>query len=84
MTNQKIKGTDPNDFVIEELYATSKDGTKVPYFITYRKGTKKDGKSPAWIHVYGAYGIVESLFYWPNYFDFLRSYDGFFVWASPR
>lgn len=84
VTNQRIKGTNPDDFAIEELYATSKDGTKVPYFVTYRKGTKKDGKAPAWVHVYGSYGDVDSLYYEPNYFDFLRSYDSFFIWASPR
>ncbi|PWN33213.1 alpha/beta-hydrolase [Meira miltonrushii] len=84
VTDQHIKGTNPDDFAIEELYATSKDGTKVPYFVTYRKGTKKDGKAPAWVHVYGSYGIVDSLYYEPNYFDFLRSYNSFFVWALPR
>lgn len=83
-TLRRIEGTNPNDFTIEELYAISKDGTKVPYFITYRKGTKKDGKAPAWVHGYGFYGIIDNLFYEPNYFDFLRSYGGFFVWICAR
>ena len=84
VTNQHIKGSNPDDFAIEELYATSKDGTKVPYFVSYRKGFQKNGKHPCWVHVYGSYGDVDSLYYEPNYFDFLRSYDSCFVWASPR
>ncbi|PWN34995.1 alpha/beta-hydrolase [Meira miltonrushii] len=84
VTAQRITGANPDDFTIEEIYATSKDGTKVPYFITYRKGTRKDGKSPLWLHAYGGYGIVDNLYYKPSYFDFLRSYDGYFVWGSPR
>ncbi|PWN31698.1 alpha/beta-hydrolase [Meira miltonrushii] len=80
----QIKGTNPDDFVIEELHATSKDGTLVPYFITYRKGTNRNGKSPAWLHAYGAFGEVDKFYYKPNYFDFLRSYDGYFIWGTPR
>jgi len=84
VTNQHIKGTNPDDFAIEEDYATSKDGTKVPYFTTYRKGTKRDGKSVCWVHIYGSYGDVDSLYYEPNYFDFLRSYNSYFIWGAPR
>ena len=85
ITIRNIKGTDPNDFTVEQLFAISKDGTKVPYFLTYRKGTnKRNGKNVCWMHFYGAYGMLENLYYRPNYFDFMRSYDGCFVWAGPR
>lgn len=83
-TIRLIEGSNPDDFAIEELYATSKDGTKIPYFLTYRKGTKRDGSAPAWVHGYGFYGLIDNLFYEPNYFDFLRSYGGYFVWICAR
>jgi prolyl oligopeptidase len=38
-------------------FATSKDGTKVPINILRRKGTKLDGKNPAWLYGYGGYDI---------------------------
>ncbi|PWN31724.1 alpha/beta-hydrolase [Meira miltonrushii] len=82
VTVQHINNTNPDDFAVEKLYATSKDGTKVPYFITYRKGTQKPG--PAFIHMYAASGVVDNLFYQSNYFEFLRSYNGYFIWAGAR
>lgn len=36
----------PEDYVSEQLFYTSKDGTKVPMFITYKKGMQKTGKNP--------------------------------------
>ena len=42
----------------ERLFATAKDGTRIPYSLIYRKGLKRDGKTPAWISAYGSYGIA--------------------------
>src|SRR5438067_1712491 len=47
--------------------ATSKDGTKIPLNILFRKGTKRDGRNPTLLYGYGGYGISMS----PN-FDFTR------------
>lgn len=41
LTQQAIKGTNPNDYLTEHLFATSKDGTKVPYAIQYHKSVEK-------------------------------------------
>src|SRR5262249_56506883 len=35
----------------------SKDGTKVPMFITYKKGLKKDGQNATYLYAYGGFGI---------------------------
>ncbi|PWN33211.1 alpha/beta-hydrolase [Meira miltonrushii] len=82
ITVRHIQHSNPDDFAIEKHHAASKDGTQVPYFVTYRKGIQKP--APVFLHAYGAYGDIENLFYQPNYFDFLRNYDGFFVWGGPR
>ncbi|PWN36822.1 uncharacterized protein FA14DRAFT_152244 [Meira miltonrushii] len=80
----QIKGTNPSDYVTEQLEATSKDGTKVPYFIVHRKGKKRDGTSPAIMHVYGFYGSLEDLYFDSSLFSWMTSYDGIIVWAGIR
>ena len=58
---QKVLGDfNSNDYQAERLYATAKDGTKVPISIVYKKGFKKDGKQPLLLYAYGSYGISMS------------------------
>ncbi|MCO5583327.1 hypothetical protein L7F22_037237 [Adiantum nelumboides] len=84
LTQQAIKGTNPNDYITEEHYATSKDGTKVPYAIQYHKGVKKDGTAIGWQHWYAANGYIETFFWNPSYFSWIRSHNTVFVWCSGR
>jgi oligopeptidase B len=51
-----LGGYDPDLYTSERLYATAKDGTKIPISIVYKKGFKKDGSSPVLLHGYGSYG----------------------------
>ena len=46
------------DYVTEQVFVTSKDGTKVPMFLTYKKGMKKDGNNPALLYGYGGFNIT--------------------------
>jgi len=44
-------------FETEQVFFTSKDGTKVPMFLTYKKGTPRDGSAPVLIYGYGGFNI---------------------------
>lgn len=48
---------DANRFETRQVFATSKDGTRVPMFLTYRRGLKLDGSNPALITGYGGFKI---------------------------
>lgn len=52
-----VGGYDASQYVTERLYATSRDGVKVPISIVYKKGFNKDGTSPLLLYGYGSYGI---------------------------
>lgn len=51
-----LGGYDKTEYVTERLYATARDGVKVPISIVYKKGFKKNGESPVLEYAYGSYG----------------------------
>ncbi len=48
----------PEDFVTEQVFVTSKDGTKVPMFLTYKSGLQKNSDNPTLLYGYGGFNIT--------------------------
>lgn len=51
-----VGGHDPNQYVTKRLFATVRDGKKVPISIVYKKGFELNGKNPLLLYAYGSYG----------------------------
>ncbi len=47
----------PADYETKQVFYKSKDGTKVPMFITHKKGLKLDGNNPTFLYAYGGFNI---------------------------
>ena len=47
----------PDDYESNQVFYTSKDGTKVPMIITHKKGIKLNGKNPTLLYAYGGFNI---------------------------
>ncbi len=50
----------PAKYVTEQVWYESKDGTKVPMFIVYKEGTKKNGKNPTLLYGYGGFNNCQT------------------------
>ena len=48
---------DEDAFTSYQVFFTSKDGTKIPMFLTHKKGLKKDGNNPVYLYGYGGFNI---------------------------
>jgi prolyl oligopeptidase len=53
-----IPGFTADDYEVTQVFVTSKDGTKVPMFLTHRKGVQKTGQNPTLMYGYGGFNIT--------------------------
>ncbi|MBD5251839.1 MAG: S9 family peptidase [Bacteroides sp.] len=53
----EIEGVNFDDYVTEQVFYPSADGTKVPMFLTYKKGLERNGKNPVYLYGYGGFNI---------------------------
>lgn len=56
---------DASGLVAEQFEATSRDGTKIPYFLVRQKGRPLDGSAPLLLHAYGGFQISKTPLYDP-------------------
>ena len=47
----------PDEYTCEQVFFESKDGTRIPMFLTYKKGLQRDGKNPVYLYGYGGFNI---------------------------
>jgi prolyl oligopeptidase len=73
----------PDDYVTTQVFYPSKDGTKVPAFITYKKGLKMDGSNPTILYGYGGFNISLPPAFSPTRIPFFDQ-GGVFVQANLR
>ncbi|KAK4057924.1 hypothetical protein OIO90_001143 [Microbotryomycetes sp. JL221] len=78
----KVKGIDPEDFISEQVFYESKDGTKVPMFVTRPKNVPQDGTAPAILYGYGGFSIPLNPFFSPSFLTWIKHYRG--VLAVPN
>ncbi len=57
LKQQPVPGYDPSHYVTERLWATARDGSRIPVSVVYRKGFRKDGSAALLQYAYGSYGI---------------------------
>jgi len=48
---------DPAEYTTEQVFYASKDGTKIPMFLSYKNGLKRDGGNPTFLYGYGGFNI---------------------------
>jgi prolyl oligopeptidase len=81
---ESIKSTfDARPYETRELFATSKDGTRIPYFLTSRKNIKRDGNNPLLLYGYGGFSNSLTPSYRPAVPAWLER-GGIFVTANVR
>jgi prolyl oligopeptidase len=68
------------DFETQRVFVTSKDGTRVPMFVTHRRGLKLDGSNPTIMYGYGAFRLSLTPRFSPETMAFLEKGG---VYAQP-
>ena len=57
LVRQPILGFSPEEFVTEQVFYESKDGTRVSMFLSYKKGLRRNGQNPTYLYGYGGFNI---------------------------
>lgn len=71
------------DYVTEQVFFNSADGTRIPMFLTHKSGIELDGQHPTLLWAYGAYGFTAQPFFNAKYAAFLEM-DGILAMPNIR
>ena len=74
---------DPADFVTEQVWTTSRDGTRIPAFVTRRRDITPTGANPTWLFGYGGFDISLTPQYSPDAIAWMQN-GGVYVVATLR
>jgi len=74
-----VGGHNPEDYYTERIWATVRDGVKVPISVVYKKGFKKNGKGPLLLYAYGSYGSTVDAYFSSTRLSLLDRGFGFAV-----
>ncbi|HBK33085.1 MAG TPA: oligopeptidase B, partial [Porphyromonadaceae bacterium] len=77
-TQEIPSGFNPDDYIVERLWATAPDSVQVPMAIVYKKGLKKNGQNPALLYSYGSYGMSSDVFFSTSFYSLI---DRGFIFA---
>jgi prolyl oligopeptidase len=69
---------DPSKYAVEQLFATSKDGTRVPFFVVHAKDLVKTGATPTVLYGYGGFQAAQTPAFSLSIFPWLESGG---IWA---
>ena len=73
----------PEDYTTEQVFYNTAGGTRIPMFISYKRGMKRDGQSPAYLYGYGGFDISETPSFSPANLVWMEM-GGIFALASLR
>lgn len=62
----ELEGVNLDEYVTEQVFYPSADGTKIPMFLTYKKGTERNGKNPVYLYGYGGFNNALPPSFSPN------------------
>ena len=74
---------DPADFVVDQIFYPSKDGTKIPMFIVHKKGLDLSKGAPTLLYGYGGFNLSQTPTYSPTRMAWIQS-GGIFALANLR
>ena len=79
----KLRAFDPANYETREVFATSKDGTKVPVFVTMKRNLPLDGSHPTVLYGYGGFDVSTTPTFSPDVLAWIEA-GGVYATASMR
>lgn len=84
VAKRRVAQFNASNLMVRQLWATSKDGTKIPYFIVHRKDLKLDGSNPTLLNAYGGFQVSSTPYYSGSLGKLWLERGGVFVLANIR
>ncbi|KAF9311558.1 hypothetical protein BG003_007285 [Podila horticola] len=80
----EVKNFDGDLFETKQIFFESKDGTRVPMFVSHKKGLVLDGSNPLYLYGYGGFSIPLQASFYPADIVFMHNFGGVIAYANLR